>query len=228
MAGNAGPTITRNVRILDLPPLEILEGFSVTPAGTWTDGVRIANPTHVSTFQIGTATYAGISSDKGLAIINITDIGSPAHVSFINDVADASIASFEPRSTTFVSIDGSTYALSPYSTSMAIIKVSNSGSLSTVSAVTDGSGGYTKLNGGFSVATATIDSSTYALVASVNDNGVQIINITKPGSPIAASATSFMKDTWAGDPMSVMFIIARPLSLLIPAYVAVPIWNVLT
>ena len=140
LAGNAGPTITRNVRILDLPPLEILEGFSVTPAGTWTDGVRIANPTHVSTFQIGTATYAGISSDKGLAIINITDIGSPAHVSFINDVADASIASFEPRSTTFVSIDGSTYALSPYSTSMAIIKVSNSGSLSTVSAVTDGSG----------------------------------------------------------------------------------------
>ena len=91
LAGNAGPTITRNVRILDLPPLEILEGFSVTPAGTWTDGVRIANPTHVSTFQIGTATYAGISSDKGLAIINITDIGSPAHVSFINDVADAAI-----------------------------------------------------------------------------------------------------------------------------------------
>ena len=173
-----------------MPPLEILEGFSVTPAGTWTDGVRIANPTHVSTFQIGTATYAGISSDKGLAIINITDIGSPAHVSFINDVADASIASFEPRSTTFVSIDGSTYALSPYSTSMAIIKVSNSGSLSTVSSVTDGSGDYTKLNGGFSVATATIDSSTYALVASVNDNGVQIINITKPGSPIAASAVS--------------------------------------
>ena len=70
------------------------------------------------------------------------------------------------------------------------IKVSNSGSLSTVSAVTDGSGGYTELNGGFSVATATIDSSTYALVASVNDNGVQIINITKPGSPIAASAVT--------------------------------------
>ena len=38
-AGNTGPTITRNVRILDLPTLKILEGFSVTPAGTYADGV---------------------------------------------------------------------------------------------------------------------------------------------------------------------------------------------
>ena len=69
LAGNAGPTITRNVRILDLPPLEILDGFSTTPAGIY----GITNPDHVATFQIGTATYAGISSNAGLTIVNITD-----------------------------------------------------------------------------------------------------------------------------------------------------------
>ena len=77
LAGNAGPTITRNVRILDLPPLEILDGFSTTPAGIY----GITNPDHVATFQIGTATYAGISSDAGLTIVNITDLGSPTYVS---------------------------------------------------------------------------------------------------------------------------------------------------
>ena len=77
LAGNAGPTITRNVRILDLPPLEILDGFSTTPAGIY----GISSPDHVATFQIGTATYAGISSNAGLTIVNITDLGSPTYVS---------------------------------------------------------------------------------------------------------------------------------------------------
>ena len=38
------------------------------------------------------------------------------------------------------------------------------------------------------IATITLDSSTYALVTSYDDNGVQIINITDPRNPIPASA----------------------------------------
>ena len=55
---------------INVPPLEILDGFSTTPAGIY----GITNPDHVATFQIGTATYAGISSDAGLTIVNITDL----------------------------------------------------------------------------------------------------------------------------------------------------------
>ena len=183
LAGNAGPTITRNVRILDLPPLEILEGFSVTPAGTY----DISSPDHVTTFQIGTATYAGISSDAGLTIVNITE--SPTYVSRYNGKPDG-INIFSPSVTAFVSIDGSTYALSEYGVRVAIFKATNLVSFNSIAVIRDGQDGFTELTGPSSIATATIGSSTYALVASAADNGVQIINITTPGSPIAASAVS--------------------------------------
>ena len=51
----------------------LLDGFSTTPAGIY----GITNPDHVATFQIGTATYAGISSNAGLTIVNIMLILDP-------------------------------------------------------------------------------------------------------------------------------------------------------
>ena len=44
------------------------------------------------------------------------------------------------------------------------------------------------LGGAASITTTTIDSSTYALVASYDDSGVQIIDITDPTDPTAVSA----------------------------------------
>ena len=188
LAGNEGQNITRNVIVLDLPPISLVESFSVSPAGTIVDSTTIDNPDHVATFQIGTATYAGISSDKGITIINITDIGSPTHVSRYNGKPIDSQGLVSPIFTAFVSIDGSTYALAEHGNYMSILKANNLVSFNHVTTVQDGQNGFTELNGVFSITTATIDSSTYALVA--NDNGVQIINITTPGSPIAASAVT--------------------------------------
>ena len=110
LAGNEGQNITRNVIVLDLPPISLVESFSVSPAGTIVNSTTIDNPDHVATFQIGTATYAGISSDKGITIINITDIGSPTHVSRYNGKPIDSQGLVSPIFTAFVSIDGSTYA----------------------------------------------------------------------------------------------------------------------
>ena len=84
LAGNEAQNITRNVIVLDLPPISLVNSLSVSPAGTIVNSTSIDNPDHVTTFQIGTATYAGVSSHKGLAIINITNIGSPTHVSLYN------------------------------------------------------------------------------------------------------------------------------------------------
>ena len=44
----------------------------------------------------------------------------------------------------------------------------------------DGVDGYTQLNGVVSIATVTIDSSPYAITSSLNDKGVQIINLNHP------------------------------------------------
>ena len=166
-----------------------MESFTVSPAGTLVNSTTIDNPDHIATFQIGTATYAGISSSKGLTIINITDIGSPTHVSRYSGKPDG-VNGFLPAVTAFVSIDGSTYALSEYGVRVAIFKANNLVSFNPIAVIIDGQDDFTELTGPSSIATATIGSSTYALVASGADNGVQIINITTPGSPIAASAVS--------------------------------------
>ena len=185
LAGNAGPTITRNVRILDLPPLEILESFNVFPAGTY----DITSPDHVATFQIGTATYAGISSPAGLTIVNITE--SPTYVSRYNGAPVTDVSStLQPTFTAFVSIDGSTYALSEHGRYLVILKANDNVNFNLIKIIEDGQDDFTALNGVTSVTTTTIGSSTYALVTAANDNGVQIINITTPSNPIKASAVT--------------------------------------
>ena len=68
-----------------------------------------------------------------------------------------------------------------------IIDITNPYQPTAVSNVTDGSDGYSHLDYARSITTATINSSTYALVASSLDHGVQIINITDPYKPIPAS-----------------------------------------
>ena len=51
-----------------------------------------------------------------------------------------------------------------------------------------GTGNFSTLNGAYDIAITTIGSSTYALVAAAEDDGVQIIDITDINNPIAASA----------------------------------------
>ena len=165
LIGNKGQTITRNVIVLDLPPISLVESFTVSPAGTIVDSTTIDNPDHVATFQIGTATYAGISSSKGLTIMNITDIGSPTHVSRYNGAPVSGVSTtLQPSFTAFVSIGGSTYALSEHGRYLVILKANNLVSFSPIKLLEDGEDGFTTLNGITSVTTTTIGSSTYALV----------------------------------------------------------------
>ena len=53
---------------------------------------------------------------------------------------------------------------------------------------------YPELNGPISITTTTIGGSTYALVASYNDDGVQIINITDPYNPLTHQASPMAQD----------------------------------
>ena len=79
-----------------------------------------------------------------------------------------------------------------------IIDITNPRSPSAVSAIADDTDNFMRLDGASSIATITINSSTYALVASVGDAGVQIIDITEP-----STAT----DTAIGSDGSVMSMI---------------------
>ena len=185
-AGNDGPSITRNVRVIDFPPLSFASGFDVSSAGSFDIPTNVA-PNHVSTFKIDTATYAGFRTVEGVFIMNITDIRSSSYVSTVFNTSLSVPSSPGVTYVTFVVIDGFTYALSTYFNSMLITDVTNPATPSYVAHVTDDVGGFMELLGAKSIATTTIDSSTYALVASNFDHGVQIINITNPYEPIAAS-----------------------------------------
>ena len=82
-----------------------------------------------------------------------------------------------------------TYALvASFVDGVQIINVTEPDSISAVLGIFDGTGNFTTLAGAYGIVTTTIGSSTYALVASISDNGVQIINITDITNPIAASA----------------------------------------
>ena len=73
---------------------------------------------------------------------------------------------------------------------MVIFKANNAVSFSVIKVINNNQNNFTAISGIQSIATTTIGSSTYALAAAANSNGVQIINITTPSSPIAASAVS--------------------------------------
>ena len=144
----------------------------------------IRSPLEVKTFEIGNSIYASISSTgpRGSNIVNITDPSSPKHVFALGStVTDAE----------YTVINGSTYAifLSYSNHSLSIMDVSNPSSPYLVTSITDGAN-YTLYHPS-DVVTMTLDSSTFAIVISAPSFGgsdsIQIIDITDPVNPIAAS-----------------------------------------
>ena len=68
--------------------------------------------------------------------------------------------------------------ITPVQSGIQVIDITTPYSPTPVSTIIDGAGGYTTLRSAESITTTTIDSSTYALVAARDDNGVQIMSIT--------------------------------------------------
>ena len=55
---------------------------------------------------------------------------------------------------------------------------------------TDGVNGFDELDGAHGVATFVIGTSTYAIVASFSDNGVQLIDVSDPSRPVAMGSAT--------------------------------------
>ena len=141
----------------------------------------------------------------------ITDVSTPASPVVVKSLVDGSngyTKLLHPTSIATATIGSSTYAVVTSASSsesarlasqvvgssslthddgVQIIDITNPRSPSAVSAIADDTDNFMRLDGASSIATITINSSTYALVASVGDAGVQIIDITEPSDPIAVS-----------------------------------------
>ena len=84
-----------------------------------------------------------------------------------------------PGHVDLVTLGEYTYALvASYYSGVQIINVTDPYSLSAVLGISDDTGNFTTLYGAYSITITTIGSSTYALVAAIEDDGVQIIDIT--------------------------------------------------
>ena len=173
----------------DASPTPVSAASDEKDGFTTLDGAR-----GITTAVIGGSTYALAASyfDDGIQIIDITNPASPAAVSAVSDEENGFTALDGARGITTAVIGGSTYALaaSYFDDGIQIIDITDPASPAAVSAVFDGENDFTKLDGAYAVTAVAIGSSTYALVASFDDDGIQIIDITDPASPTAVSAVS--------------------------------------
>ena len=111
-------------------------------------------------------------------------------------------------------IDSSTYALvaSQIDDAVSIINITTPSAPDTASVVIDNKNGFTRLQSPISITTTTIGSSTYALVVSNPENGVQIIDITEPYQSTNAFAVTDGSNgfTKLNDPRSITTIAGLP------------------
>jgi len=132
--------------------------------------------------------HATISSPSAVAAI--ADNSNDANGDTFSNLSDS-------RSVTTVVIGSNTYALvtSDGDDGIQIIDITTPSSPLAVAAISDNDvdangDAFTELENSREIATVVIDSNTYAIVAAQRDQGVQIIDITTPSSPLAVAAVS--------------------------------------
>ena len=181
---------------------------------------RLAGAISIATTTIDSSHYAIVvassPSDRAVQIINITNPNTlVATSSFSSDnIIDGKTVAV------ITGLSSYAFVTSTYTDGVQIIDITTPGSPTSVSHIRDGVGGYTELDGAYTIATTTIGSSTYALVAALNDNGVQIIRLQTPLTLDSTNPNSGYATT--GDTLTVGFTIddtiaSHSAQFLIPA-----------
>ena len=146
----------------------------------------------IAVHTIGSKHYALVAAytANGVQIIDITNPASPTPVSHMSDDEAGFDVLSSPSNVATHTIDGRHYALVAASgdNGVQIIDFSDPRNPSPVASVTNGTGGFDSLDGAWEITVVTIRYRHYALVASVGDDAVQIIDFTDPQNPLPATA----------------------------------------
>ena len=188
----------------------------VTPTATVTDGsvfTALDGAWGITTVVIGDETYALVASynDDGVQIIDISTPASPTATAAVTDGQDEFTALFGAQGITTVEIENKTYALvaSSRDDGVQIIDISNPASPTATAAVTDGEE-FTALDSAQDITTVEIGDKTYALVASFNDDGVQIMEMSN--SPLSTAELFFKSLVLYPNPVTNRLHIQSPLA----------------
>ncbi len=194
---NVATQVTRTVEVAVSP-------ITLTPAGSITDGsdgydvlegasdVDIFNMTDSNNI---TSTYAIVASsdDNSFQIINVTDPYHPLPAGSGTDGSGGYTELLGANDVDTFEIGTDRYAIiaSKDDDGFQIVDVSNPSTPTAAGSGTDNDGTndspYTVLDGASGVKTFEIGTDRYAIIASVRDSGIQIINMTTPSSPSAVN-----------------------------------------
>ena len=165
---------------------------------TWMAVASAISEVDGETHMVVTNHYGG-----SIQIVNITN---PALPTLTAEMKQGSWADRLPQlsgaaGVETVKIAGHTYAIvaSYHDDAIVVVRITDPANPVRVINAIDGVKGFTELNGAWSVAITEISNRVYAVVASRDDDGVQIIDITNPAGPVPTAAmTSDTRRTTTG------------------------------
>ena len=132
---------------------------------------------------------------NAIQILNITDLSRTTKAKYVSELNNT-IGLVGASHATTVKINGFTYALiaSTQDSNVQIANITNVSDPTILSTITDGDAGYNVLGGASGIAAVQIDDSYYALVASILDGSLTIIDITDPAS--ISNVSTITKNTY--------------------------------
>ena len=183
--------------------LNVSDPHSPRPMGSASDGVDgfdvLNGANGISIFSLRGSTYAAVSSylDNGVQMIDVSDPSVPVAVGAATNGAGGFWNLKGPTSVATFVMGARTFAIATCfeANGVQIIDVSDPQHPLAMGTATDGIDGFSMLSGAHSVATFSIETGTFAIVASYDekgaqDYGVQLINVTDPQTPVAMGAAS--------------------------------------
>ena len=178
-------SVDDGVQIIDITdPSDITAADSINDDNT----LVLDDPRGITTFESGGSTYAAVASsaDDGVQILDITD---PLVITAADSIDDDGtleldgawgIATFESGDRTYAAVTAYT------DDGVQIIDITDPSDITAADSITNTA--TLKLNGPRGIATFKSGGSTYAAVASSQDDGVQILDITDPSAITAADS----------------------------------------
>ena len=186
--------------------LNITVPSAITAEGRITDdsNLILRGAYDVATFKSGSHTYAAVTAtttDEGVQILNITD---PSTITAEGRISDSSSRVLdEPRRIATFKSGTHTYAavISYNEHGVQILNVTDPTTITAADSII--SGGNVKLGRASDISIFKLGINTYAAVAALSDDSVQILNITKPSNITAAGSISHGGDVKLDDPRGI-------------------------
>ena len=171
--------------------LDITDPYRITAAGSidYTDTPSLSEATGLSTFKLGTHTYAAVSStstDRFFSILNITD---PSDITLEDKIGDdeggADLKLDVVLDIAIFNSSGNTYAavVARDDDGVQILNITNPSNVTAAGSISDADGADLELDGAHGITTFESGDRTYAAVAATADDGVQILDVTGPFGP---------------------------------------------